>query len=117
MPSQKKLSGPCPTFFKAACLTASRDGHGYKGAAKALLPHVSGVALMPDDVETDAEWDSRLKALDTSIGSRDDAAVLGWFDANLPRCMALVPRARRGAFLGGIYEAVFEDGVVIDGVV
>jgi hypothetical protein len=30
-------------------------------------------------------------------------------DTNLPRCMGLIPRPRRGAFLRGIYKAVVDE--------
>jgi hypothetical protein len=110
MPSlKKKLSGPCPTFFRALCRTAS-DGTtgGYQWAGYGLAGHLSGSQLMPDDV-TDDEWQERIQALSDMIGREDEAGSLAWLVANEPRCMALVPRARRGAFFRGIYRYVVEE--------
>jgi hypothetical protein len=40
--------------------------------------------------------------------AEDDEGVLAWFDRELPRCMALMPRRRRPQFLKGVY-AMFEE--------
>jgi hypothetical protein len=97
------------TWFLARCREAARgEGGGYLEAARALA---SGLASEPPfDVE-DEEWGRRLRLLQTLILDGDDAGVLRWFDRNLPRCLALIPKDRRGQFLRGIYLAVHEDGI------
>ena len=104
----EKTSGVSPEFFRASCHRAN-DGTtgGYRWAGHSLIGHVSGLA--PNDVE-EAEWLERVATLASLIVDRDDG-VLAWFDSQLPRCMALVPRPRRGAFLRGVYQAVNDEGL------
>jgi hypothetical protein len=105
-----KPSGACPTFFKASCREAREGGtSGYHWAARSLTCAVAGLA--PYDVK-DEEWITRVEALLSLALDRDDRGVLAWFDQNLPRCMALVPRVRRDTFVKGVYQAVDEEGRV-----
>lgn len=102
MKTETKASGACPTFFRAACRTASHGGgSGYEEPGYTL---VGGVASLLDD-----DLDAKLEALDGFLMSDDDDAVLGWFDRELPRCMALVPRRRRLSFLRGVHRFVFDE--------
>jgi hypothetical protein len=106
-------SGPCPTFFRALCRTASEGGSGgYEWAGHGLTGAIP--QLMPEDVEHD-EWYDLVQEFiglvcpeGPSSGmsawpAPDDEAVLAWLDRWLPRCMALVPRRRRDSFLKGVY--------------
>jgi hypothetical protein len=117
--------GACPSFFVGQCHEAARGGaNGYFSAGRELARHVG--RLCSYDVEED-EWNKRLadlgKLLDagfegTSPGrtpllisiSTKDEAVLEWFDKEVPRCMAIVPRKRRKQFLAGVYAAYEEFG-------
>jgi hypothetical protein len=63
--------------------------------------------------DTTEELQRKFMELESLIRARDDGGVLGWFDRELPRCMALIPRRRRASFLAGIYEEVAEDDVVL----
>lgn len=97
-----KTSGPCPTFFKAHCLRARAGGAaGYADAGSDLMAAIPG--LMHFDLG-EAEWRARVGRLSGLISAWGDASVLGWFEENLPRCMALVPRPRQRSFLRGVYR-------------
>jgi hypothetical protein len=102
-------SGALPTFFRATCMEAQRGGdRGYDWAGYTLFGAAAGLI----------EWRSHKKLQETfeelkdAIEQGDDAAVLEWFDRELPRCMALIPKRRRGTFLRGVYEAEEQTGVV-----
>jgi hypothetical protein len=101
-------SGALPTFFRLTCMEARRGGHrGYDLAGYKLY----GAAAELIEWNNREEWQDRLDDLRDAIVQRDDDEVLGWFDRELPRCMALIPRRRRGAFLNGVYEKVEQIGV------
>ena len=68
-------------------------------------------ASVPYEVE-DEDWQERVEELTTLIDESNDSAVLAWFDRWVPRCMALIPRRRRAAFLAGVYEFVEEGGEI-----
>jgi len=90
-------SGACPSFFKALCLEAGRGGHNsYRVAGYELTRHV-GVLVEETDIDD-------MIAL---AEAGDDDGVIGWFEAHLPKCMALVPQRRRGQFVLGVYS--FDD--------
>ncbi len=100
-------SGPLPTFFRATCLEASRGGdRGYGWAGHTLL----GAAASLIEWQTPAELEDKVQELKVAIDQGDDTEILGWFDRELPRCMALIPRRRRCMFLNGVYKAVEETG-------
>ena len=109
-PAHRKSSGACPTFLKALCLEASRGGAlGYDLAGRKLLRSTADLI----DWDTTEELQQKYMDLENLIRARDDGGVLGWFDRELPRCMALIPRRRRASFLAGIYEEVAEDDGVL----
>jgi hypothetical protein len=90
-----------PTFFRACCAAASTGGSlGYDHAGRELTRHLHN--LIPDDLGFE-EWESECKSLCTLIQKRDDDAVEQWFVSRYPRCLALVPKRRRAAFLQGVY--------------
>ena len=49
----------------------------------------------------------------SGLVNQDDVDALRWFADHLPRCMKLVPVARRDAFLRGFRLALSEDEVDI----
>jgi hypothetical protein len=100
--------GACPTFFRACCATARMGGdNGYRWAAYELTRALD--SLSPDALDAE-EWMERLEALSDLLEDDDEEAVFAWFDDNLPRCMALVPRRRRPSFLAGVHQFVEEYG-------
>jgi hypothetical protein len=109
--SRARLSGACPSFFKACCRDAAhamtRDGIavGYDHPGYHLMLHVE--SLCPYDVE-DEEWEPAIGDLRAAVERTDDAAVLEWFCRWLPRCMELVPKRRRGNFLKGVYRCAIQ---------
>ena len=106
----RKTSGACPTFFKALCLEASRGGdQGYDWTGRKLVRSAASLVVWDTPDELRAKF-AELKRL---IRGRDNEGVLGWFDRELPRCMALIPRRRRPSFLTGVYEEVEEDDSVL----
>jgi hypothetical protein len=99
--------GACPAFFRMTCLEAGRGGnHGYDWAGRTLVKSAPGLV----EWRTAKELKDKFLALRGAIERRDDAGVLGWFDGELPRCMALIPRRRRKVFLDGVYREVDETG-------
>jgi hypothetical protein len=104
-----KGRGPCPTYFVARCFEAQSGGeNGYKGAGHTLTSNLPGE--IPWDLE-EGEWEARIETLRSffgPFGKCDGEAVLSWFDENLPRCMALIPKRRRNQFLAGVCLAVDE---------
>jgi len=109
-PTPGRASGACPRFFKAICSEVRRGGGpGYAWAGRKLLRAAAGL------IAWDTAEELRLKytELENAILARDDAGVLGWFDRELPRCMALIPRRRRASFLAGVYREVEEDDGVL----
>ncbi len=108
----RECRGACPTFFRICCETASTGGtNGYKWAAYQLTQGLRG--LSPDELDAN-EWGERLEKLTNLLDDDEEDAVLVWFDDNLPRCMALVPRRRRSSFLEGVYEVVEENGTAFE---
>jgi hypothetical protein len=113
--TERRPSGACPMFFRRRCRTASMGGEG--GYASAGYSLVRAVARLLD--ERGDERDALLEQLQAAIAPPlgvgefakppDDSAVLDWFDRELPRCMALIPRARRASFLRGVYTAVLDE--------
>jgi hypothetical protein len=114
-PTGRRPSGACPTFFRRLCRTASMgDDGGYASAGYSL---VRAVARLLDEHGDDR--DALLEQLQAAISPPfgiseftkppDDDSVLAWFDRELPRCMALIPRARRASFLRGVYRAVLDE--------
>jgi hypothetical protein len=110
-PAPRNTSGACPTFFKSICWEARRGGGlGYDRAGSKLIR----VAATLVAYDTDEELIEKLKGLEALVLARDDVGVLGWFDRELPKCMALIPQRRRASFLAGVYREVEEDdGVLI----
>lgn len=97
--------GACPTFFRACCATASAGGsNSYKWAAYELTRHLS--RLGPWELDEEA-WLERLAELSGLLESEEtDRQIIDWFEANLPRCMALVPKRRQRTFVEGVREYV-----------
>ncbi len=113
---KQQHKGPCPTYFRAGCATARKGGRtGYKLVAEVLTQHL-GEECPVDSYE---EWQERIDELTDLLRAHDRTpsistrnAALAWFDAHLPRCMALVPRRRRDVFLDGVHAYVEEhDGL------
>jgi len=108
-----------PTFFRANCWEAKRGGTlGYHLAGWHLAIHLQSLlepAADEDRVaskldELDELFRVAYETVEEHQAARDEV-VLCWFDREFPRCMALVPRRRRSAFLKGVRMAV-EDGRV-----
>jgi hypothetical protein len=102
-----------PTYFRASCAEASRGGaSGYDAAAWHLCIHLDNE--QPYDLSTD-EWADRIRELDQMLSkrfSRDEEAIIGWFERHYPKCMELVPARRRETFLRGVYQA-WEEGRIL----
>lgn len=97
----KGLRGPYPSFFKACCATATAGGtSSYRSAAVELTRHLR--RLRPWELKEEL-WAARMERLDDLLDSGDtDEQISDWFDANLPRCMARVPKRRRRSFVAGV---------------
>ena len=107
---KRELRGACPSFFRACCATAQAGGqNSYRCAAYELTRALS--ELSPWELSA-AEWTERLKELAEVLESdSSDAGILRWFEENVPRCLALVPRRRRGSFVQGVQQYVEDHGV------
>jgi hypothetical protein len=74
--------------------------------------------LNPHKLDQD-DWKNELKHLENLLYpprpegwpllNPDDDRVWEWFERNLPRYTALIPRRRRGQFVDGVCEAVCVD--------
>lgn len=103
-----------PSFFRCCCRDVSRGriDASYSHPGYELARHLS--RLVPYEAEFQ-EWLDILEAeLWPLIESRDDEAVIKWLLEHYPRCMALVPRRRRDAFLQGFYQRMIEDEGMTD---
>ena len=90
-------------------MEASRGGdRGYGWAGQTLL----GAAADLIEWEKPEEFDEKAEELKDAIHRGDDDGILGWFDRELPRCMALIPKRRRRMFLDGVYKEAEENGVL-----
>jgi hypothetical protein len=100
-----------PTFFRACCHDVARRNvsAGYDYPARELVRHLERLSPYSAD---DEAWASELGDLARLIDAQDDDAVLRWFLDHYPKCLALVPKRRRPAFLQGVYEAVEEFSVL-----
>jgi hypothetical protein len=102
--AKPKGRGACPSYFLAGCHEAARGGaDGYAAAGHELMRHVGR------EINDGGDLEAKLDELRDLVGAGNDAGVLAWFDREVPRCMALVPRRRRHQFLKGAY-AMFEEG-------
>jgi len=94
-----------PGFFSANCMTAKMGGTStYSDAGYHLGLHLEN--LDPWNVEPDEWLDILETELAPLVDDEDDKAVLAWLIRRYPRCMALIPRRRRSAFLKGFYLAM-----------
>jgi len=111
-----------PSYFPACCIEASRGGRmTYAHAGFHLGLHIRTHAA--DDASCE-EWDTlvdemvaRLTAGDhetaeergeTVLLALDESVVPGivaWFEAHMPKCVALVPLRRRARFVEGLVRA------------
>lgn len=90
-----------PTFFRALCYDARRGGSAsYAGAGHELYRHAEGLLYGGDWDEQHTECEQ----LDDLVEAEDDGSVFRWFENHFPRCMELIPRRRRQAFLKGVYR-------------
>jgi len=116
-----KGRGACPTWFVATCHEATQGGAGgYKSVGYALA---KGLASVQDWDKAVEEWQEALDQLGKMVsgvgswghrGTPDDEKVWGWFEKHLPRCVALIPRRRRQAFLAGVYQAAADESIVLE---
>lgn len=91
-----------PSFFRACCREARSGGSiSYARAGRELARHVED--LIPYDADSD-EWAAEVDHLEALIADRRDEHVWNWFQRRYPRCMQLVPKRRRQAFLAGVYD-------------
>jgi hypothetical protein len=109
-PARRKSAGAVPTFFQALCVEARKGGGmGYEAVGRKLC--CTAAELI--DWDSSEERKEKFRELRALIRSGDDGGVLAWFNRELPKCMALIPRRRRALFLRGVFEAAAEDPVVL----
>jgi hypothetical protein len=60
---------------------------------------------------TDEAWAKARTVLENLLKESRDDEVLAWFDRHCPRCMALVPRRGRPAFLRGVIDMFEREGI------
>lgn len=99
-----------PTFFRACCNTARQGGDcGYQTAGRELMRHYR--SRIPHGY-CFQEWSEICEHLDLSLADGDLKAAEAWFSAWYPRCMALVPKRRRGSFMKGVTEMAVRYDIV-----
>ncbi len=129
MTTETKVCGACPRHFRATCREAARQATDvtYESAGFSLAGWAAGLlsqVLDDDDAVRRLTVLSDLihrpgpplgggymmvRSLGGFLRSDDAGAVIAWFRRELPRCMALVPRARYGIFLRGVYRYAVEE--------
>jgi hypothetical protein len=107
---KKMENGACPTFFIAACMTATAGGSGgYESASFELTRHL--LAQCPYDMEDD-EWETRCRELEDQVHNwATDDEVITWFQKNLPRCIEMVPKRRHDSFVAGVRSYIEENDI------
>lgn len=92
-----------PAYFRHCVVAAKSPQVGYRSAGWHLAIHLEQL-VEEDDLEAlDAIFD------DSSVDL--EAALWSWLERALPRCAALIPRARRPSFMKGVLHAVEEGRV------
>lgn len=105
MDQSSRVSGACPSFFRA-CIREARRG-GYNNSYAMAAYQLTGAAHgLVDDDESDP--DSVVDAL-YDAAEESAEAVVEWMKVHLPRCMALVPRRRLPSFTRGVERAIEDD--------
>lgn len=93
-----------PSFFRACCQDGMLSGSfGYDSAGRELARHLC--KLIPIELDY-AEWVHEIECLRPHVEASNGKEVLRWFFARFPRCMAFVPKRRRGSFLRGAYMSL-----------
>jgi hypothetical protein len=94
-----------PRFFRALCAEATNGGaSGYRSAGYEIMRHVM------DLIEGDDWAGGRLDELAQYARQGDDDAIIAWFQAEFPQCVALIPERRLDQFVGGVREAFDDEG-------
>lgn len=112
-PHSASIGGPCPTYFRAGCIEASRgrasDGtiFGYDQPAYHLTIHLENER--PYQVD-EIDWEDAILELIDLIDVGADVKIVEWYVHWLPRCMTLVPRRRHKKFVQGVYRAAIRNG-------
>ncbi len=118
MQLEMAYTGVCPDVFRRRCREARRGGkgRGYRLAGYTLAGLIPGL-IESESAEAHA---NKLGELSRFIWRwsegpdagpvPDDDGVLAWFERELPRCLALVPKGSRRQFLRGVYEFLLERG-------
>lgn len=106
-PASRHLRG-VPTYFRAACSTASHGGaQGYRDVGRKFADSMPGELKAQGE---SGEPEHKLKELQARLDAKDFGGALAWFDREFPKFMALVPRAKRRQFTEGLYERHREKG-------
>jgi hypothetical protein len=116
MQLEMSYAGPCPDAFRKRCREARRGGKGggYRLAGYTLAGLVGDLIECDSAQERAAKLDELARLIwrwsegPDSGPVPDDDGVLAWFERELPRCLALVPRGSRHQFLRGVYAHAFE---------
>jgi hypothetical protein len=106
-----KGKGACPSHLFARWRDIRHGGaRGYKDFGSEVMKGVRGILFYEHDEEIEGNVLAQLESL---VDARDDEGILGWFDREVPRIMALVPPKRRARLLMGMYEAIENEGADI----
>ena len=97
--TKRSVSAARPTFFIASVLESKRSPLGYVHAGYTLAMHAEQMV----DGELD---DGAYGEFERHVVADDAEGLYAWLRRYLPRCMALVPHARREAFIRGIAQAM-----------
>jgi len=95
----RDVYGNPPSFFKAACIEASKGGIGsYYNVGCLFAKSIHQLAPYTLNIE---EWDQEIDILKKNVLSKRDDEVLHWLNQVYPKLMKLVPSKRRTQFLDG----------------
>ena len=95
----RDVYGNPPSFFKAACIEASKGGIGsYYNVGCLFAKSIHQLAPYTLNME---EWDQEIDILKKNVLSKRGGEVLHWLNQVYPKLMKLVPSKRRTQFLDG----------------
>ena len=95
----RDVYGNPPSFFKAACIEASKGGiNSYYNVGCLFAKSIHQSAPYTLNFE---EWDQEIEILKKNVLSKRDDEVFHWLNQVYLKLMKLVPSKRRKQFLDG----------------
>lgn len=98
-----------PSWFRAACRSASRGGrYGYFGVGRSFAESIG--QLVPLNLEFD-QWGDEVEQFAALFDAEDETAIWHWFEQRFPKLAARIPPQRRESFIDGMREVHGDAGI------